>query len=46
MNDDELWAAIDGQRRRTVALLQSLTPDEWKHPRCARAGRSGMWPRT
>jgi len=31
MNDDELWAAIDAQRRRTVNLLHDLTPAEWDH---------------
>ena len=31
MNDDELWAAIDAQRMRTVKLLQDLTPTEWDH---------------
>jgi uncharacterized protein (TIGR03083 family) len=31
MNDDELWAAIDAQRVRTVNLLQDLTPVEWDH---------------
>ncbi len=29
MNDDELWAAIDAQRARTVKLLEDLTPAEW-----------------
>ena len=31
MNTDELWAAIDAQRRRTVALLEDLAPAEWAH---------------
>lgn len=31
MNDDELWAAIDAQRLRIVALLEDLTPVEWDH---------------
>jgi len=31
MNDDELWAAIDAQRTRTVNLLEDLTPAEWDH---------------
>ena len=31
MNDDELWAAIDAQRVRTVKLLEDLTPPEWDH---------------
>ncbi|MCE3276326.1 MAG: maleylpyruvate isomerase family mycothiol-dependent enzyme, partial [Propionibacteriaceae bacterium] len=30
MNDDELWAAIDAQRVRTVRLLQDLTPANWE----------------
>jgi uncharacterized protein (TIGR03083 family) len=32
MNDDELWAAIDAQRLRTVELLEALTPREWERP--------------
>jgi uncharacterized protein (TIGR03083 family) len=32
MNDDELWAAIDAQRLRTVTLLKDLTPVEWDRP--------------
>ena len=32
MNDDELWAAIDAQRLRTVTLLEDLTPLEWDRP--------------
>ncbi|TDX02566.1 maleylpyruvate isomerase family mycothiol-dependent enzyme [Kribbella sp. VKM Ac-2566] len=31
MNDDELWAAIDAQRRRTTDLLATLTPADWSH---------------
>lgn len=31
MNDEEVWAAIDTQRLRTAALLESLSPDEWAH---------------
>lgn len=31
MNDDELWAAIDAQRLRTAALLDTLTDDDWSH---------------
>lgn len=31
MNDDELWAAIDAQRLRTVDLLTTLTPADWAH---------------
>jgi uncharacterized protein (TIGR03083 family) len=30
MNDDELWAAIDAQRARTVRLLQDLKPADWE----------------
>jgi uncharacterized protein (TIGR03083 family) len=30
MNEDELWAAIDAQRVRTVRLLQDLTPADWE----------------
>ena len=31
MDSDELWAAIDDQRRRTADLLETLTPDQWAH---------------
>jgi uncharacterized protein (TIGR03083 family) len=31
MNDDELWAAIDAQRLRTVDLLATLAPADWSH---------------
>ncbi|GAA0916695.1 maleylpyruvate isomerase family mycothiol-dependent enzyme [Virgisporangium aurantiacum] len=32
MNEDEGWAAIDAQRLRVMALLESLTDDEWRRP--------------
>lgn len=32
MNDDEVWAAIDGQRLRTADLLDELSDGEWRHP--------------
>jgi len=32
MDTDELWAAIDDQRRRTANLLETLTEDQWDHP--------------
>jgi uncharacterized protein (TIGR03083 family) len=32
MNDDQLWAAIDDQRRRTADLLDSLGEEQWDHP--------------
>jgi uncharacterized protein (TIGR03083 family) len=32
MNDDELWAAIDAQRLRTIDLLETITPAEWTRP--------------
>ncbi|EWT06498.1 hypothetical protein N864_20930 [Intrasporangium chromatireducens Q5-1] len=32
MDDDQLWAAIDDQRRRTADLLDSLTDEQWDHP--------------
>jgi uncharacterized protein (TIGR03083 family) len=31
MNEDEVWAAIDIQRLRTVDLLESLSAEEWAH---------------
>jgi uncharacterized protein (TIGR03083 family) len=30
MDQDQLWAAIDSQRLRTVELLDDLTPAEWE----------------
>lgn len=32
MNDDEVWAAIDSERRRTADLLGQLSDDEWAQP--------------
>jgi uncharacterized protein (TIGR03083 family) len=32
MNEDDVWAAIDSQRRRTADLLEELSNDEWRHP--------------
>jgi len=32
MNDDEVWAAVDGQRGRTADLLDQLKDDEWRQP--------------
>jgi len=32
MNDDDVWAAIDSQRRRTANLLEQLSDEEWGHP--------------
>lgn len=32
MNADQLWTAIDEQRRRTADLLESLDTDDWAHP--------------
>ena len=32
MDLDTLWAAIDDQRLRTVAMLESLTPQDWQQP--------------
>ena len=30
--DDAVWAGVDDQRSRVVALLESLTPGEWESP--------------
>ncbi len=30
--DDEIWAAIDLQRRRTADLLAGLSGEQWEHP--------------
>jgi uncharacterized protein (TIGR03083 family) len=32
MNEDGIWAEIDAQRERTADLLDTLTPEEWRHP--------------
>ena len=32
MNDDEVWAAIDLQRRRIADLLDQLSDEEWRQP--------------
>ncbi len=31
MNDDDVWAAIDLQRRRTAELLDELSEEQWGH---------------
>lgn len=31
MDDNEIWAAIDTQRLRTVELLEQLSDEEWRH---------------
>jgi len=32
MDDEQVWTAIDEQRRRVVALLESVTDPEWDRP--------------
>ncbi|WP_366139858.1 maleylpyruvate isomerase N-terminal domain-containing protein [uncultured Kocuria sp.] len=32
MSDDDVWAAIDLQRRRTADLLAGLSEAQWDHP--------------
>jgi uncharacterized protein (TIGR03083 family) len=32
MNDDDVWAAIDLQRRRTADMLDQLSDSEWRQP--------------
>lgn len=32
MDDNEIWAAIDTQRRRAVELLEQLSDEEWRQP--------------
>lgn len=32
MNDNDLWDALIAHRHRTLALLESLTPNEWATP--------------
>jgi uncharacterized protein (TIGR03083 family) len=29
---DLIWSEVDDQRRRTVAMLEALTDDQWDHP--------------
>lgn len=36
MNEDDVWAAIDSQRRRIADLLKQLSDDEWRHPSLCR----------
>ena len=31
LDEDQVWAAIDDQRRRTADLLDGLTEDQWRH---------------
>jgi uncharacterized protein (TIGR03083 family) len=32
MDDEQVWTDIDDQRRRVVAVLESVTDPEWDHP--------------
>lgn len=32
MGDDDVWAVIDLQRRRTADLLAGLSGEQWDHP--------------
>src|SRR3954468_19555811 len=32
MDREDVWRAIDDQRRRLVELLEDLSDDEWDHP--------------
>jgi uncharacterized protein (TIGR03083 family) len=32
LTDEQIWDAIDTQRGRVAALLESLPDDQWKHP--------------
>lgn len=32
MTDDEIWSAVDDQRRQLARLLDDLTPEEWRTP--------------
>lgn len=32
MDEDQMWAAIDGQREKTIALLARLSDEEWVRP--------------
>ena len=36
LTEAEIWSATDDQRRRLVALLETLTPDEWLKPSLCR----------
>ena len=32
MDRDDVWKAIDDQRRRLAGLLEDLSEQEWQHP--------------
>jgi uncharacterized protein (TIGR03083 family) len=32
MDTDEIWSAVDAQRRRTADLLDTLSPEDWRQP--------------
>jgi hypothetical protein len=32
MDREDVWRAIDDQRRRLVELLEDLSDEEWEHP--------------
>src|SRR3954467_14278634 len=36
MDDEQVWAAIDTQRRRVADLLSRLTDDQWSQPSLCR----------
>lgn len=46
MNEDEVWAAIDTQRLRTVDLLESLSAEAGHTLHSATARRSATSPLT
>jgi Mycothiol maleylpyruvate isomerase N-terminal domain len=36
MDRDDVWRAIDDQRRRLAGLLEDLSEQEWQHPSLCR----------
>ena len=46
MNTDHLYARTTRNRLEIANVLDSLDPELWRRPRCARAGPSGTWPGT
>jgi hypothetical protein len=43
MERDDVWRAIDQQRRSLVALLEDLSDQEWHRPSLCEAGMPSRW---
>lgn len=46
MDRDDVWRAIDDQRRRLTEALEDLSEQEWHHPSLCRGGQCDRWQRT